>query len=90
MNVLFIYSLNEICSKETPLNSPRQMHFGISYMSSFLIKNGHRTKLLVLSRILGKKNESIIDEHLRQFEPKLICFTTVASEYSFMRSYKKV
>lgn len=61
-----------------------RVQFGISYISSFLRKHGHRTELAVLSRLWGQRNETIIDQQIDAFNPRLICFTAVATEYGFM------
>jgi len=84
MKVLFIYSLTVIESETKPLNGPGQMQLGISYISSLLKAHGHKTRLVVLSRVSGRKNRKIIDECLRKFCPKLICFTAVSTEYPFI------
>jgi len=89
MNILFIYSLNVVGSSNKPLESPEQIQFGISYISSFLKKYGHQTKLIVLSRISPKNNRNILDECLKKFSPKLICFTAVSTEYPFIASIAK-
>ena len=89
MNILFIYSLNIIESTSKPLQTPDQMQFGISYISSFLKEHGHQTKLIVLSRVSGRKNRNIIDEYLKRFYPKLICFTAVSTEYQFIANIAK-
>ena len=77
MNILFIYSLQDTQSLTKPLQSPGQMQFGISYISSFLKMHGHHTKLLVLSRMFSKKKENLINKYIKELNPKLICFTTV-------------
>lgn len=89
MNVLFIYSLDDILSPAKPLQNPGQMQFGISYISSFLKAHGHDTKLIVLSRMLGKKNTRMVDEYIRRASPKLICFTAVSTEYRFIANIAK-
>lgn len=89
MNVLFIYSLYNIASPKKPLCTPEAIQFGISYISSFLKQHGHDTKLIILSRISGKKNKEIIEGYLKKFQPKLICFTAVSSEYDFILSLAK-
>jgi len=81
LKVLFIYSRQDSQSLAKPLQSPEQIQFGISYISSFLKKHGHHTKLLVLTRET-KKNK--IDECLSEFSPELICFTAVYTEYGFV------
>ncbi len=90
MNVLFVYSLQEIESPEKPLRSPELLQFGISYISAVLRQGGHRTKLVVLSRISGeKRNRKIIDRCINDFQPGLICFTAVSSEYQFIAGIAK-
>jgi radical SAM superfamily enzyme YgiQ (UPF0313 family) len=85
MNVLFVYSVDDILSPSKPLRSPDQMQFGISYISSLLKKHGHRSNLVVLSRMLGKANEKIIDNYIASFAPQLICFTAVYTEYRLIQ-----
>lgn len=89
MNILFIYSVDEIHSFATPLPGPGWIHFGISYISSFLKKHTHHTGLVVLGRLLRKKNYDIIDKFLDKFHPGLICFTAVSSEYRFICNIAK-
>jgi radical SAM superfamily enzyme YgiQ (UPF0313 family) len=57
------------------------MQFGISYISSVLKSNGHKTKLVILTRETKKK---FVDDTIRKFKPDLICFTTIATEYEFI------
>lgn len=83
MNVLFVYSLHYYRLKRKQVVAD-SIQLGISYISSFLKKNGHKTELIVLSRFLKGENNKIIDSCLHEFEPKLICFTSVASEYPFI------
>jgi radical SAM superfamily enzyme YgiQ (UPF0313 family) len=71
-------------STSKPLKTPELMQFGVSYISSYLKKHGHNTKLIVLSRISGKKNEKIIDEYINAFKPNVIAFTAVSTEYDFI------
>ncbi len=85
MNILFIYSLQDIQSLWKPLRTPEQIQFGISYISAILKKHGHRTKLAVLSSPYGKKNYPVIDKVIASFKPRLVCFTAVSSEYEFIR-----
>lgn len=89
MNVLFLYSVDEICSFNKPLSEPGQIQFGISYISASLKRRLHQTRLIVLSRILGKRNYSIIDRYFKKFYPTLICFTAVTSEYRFIADIAK-
>lgn len=84
MNILFIYSQYDIASLRKPLESPELMQFGISYISSFLKNRGHNTKLMVLSRISGKENETIINKYISNFKPHVIAFTSVSTEFGFI------
>ncbi|MFC1576149.1 B12-binding domain-containing radical SAM protein [Candidatus Omnitrophota bacterium] len=84
MNVLFVTSVDDIFLPSKPLRTPEQMQFGISYISSVLKKHNHYTRLLVLSRLLGGKNQKSADDCIKKFNPKLICFTTVSTEYEFI------
>lgn len=86
MNILFIYSLQDIQSLWKPLRTPEQIQFGISYISAILKKHGHQTKLVVLSSPYGKKNNLLIDKAIAKFKPKMVCFTAVSSEYEFIRN----
>ncbi len=80
MNVLFIYSEQDPYTPEKPLEWQERVQFGISYISSFIKKEGHRTRLLVLTR----QTEAWIDEFVEDFRPELICFTAVYSEFAFL------
>jgi radical SAM superfamily enzyme YgiQ (UPF0313 family) len=89
MNVLLIYSTDNIDPSGKFLNHPGRMFFGFSYISSVLKKNGFNVKLLVLSRILGKRNYSLINDCIGKFQPSLIAYTAVASEYPFITDIAK-
>lgn len=89
MKIVFIYSIDDIFSPQKPLRSHEQMQFGISYISSFLKTQSHQTKLIVLSRMLGKKNENLVNNCLKSFSPQLICLTAVSTEYPFIANIAK-
>ena len=89
MNILFIHSVAVAVSESKPLDTPEDMQFGISYISSYLREHGHHTKLIVLSRVSGGKNRIIVDEYLKRFHPKLICFHTISTEYQFIATLAK-
>lgn len=86
MRVLFIASKKNSFSAKKPLSGQKEMHFGISYISSFLKNNGHETKLLVLTK---KTGSAVIVNALKTFSPSLICFTFVFSEYKFISASAK-
>lgn len=84
MNILFVYSVDNMNTATKPLTTPEQMQFGISYISAFLKKHGHKTRLVILSRGIGRRNIERIDKCLDEFSPQLACFTAVSSEYRFI------
>lgn len=83
MNVLFVYTRETAQSPVKPLVDFEAIQFGISYISSLLKKNGHKTRLLVMTRASDFK---CIDESLAAFPAQLVCFTSVASEFTFVTS----
>ncbi len=89
MNTIFVSSVNSLVTKHKPLDTPLQMQFGISYISSLLKRHGHKTKLIILSELLGKINFNVIDKNIKEFSPRLICFTAVCSEYPFIAKLAK-
>ncbi len=80
MNVLFIHSEEDNYSQEKPIEGYERMQFGISYISSILKNAGHETRLVVPCR----DDESQVYEFIREFDPGLVCFTSVYTEYDFM------
>jgi radical SAM superfamily enzyme YgiQ (UPF0313 family) len=89
MNVVFVYSLDDIQSSKAPLRTQEQIQFGISYISSFLKKNGHNTKLIVLSKVFGGAYKAIIDKCVKEFAANIFCFTAINSEYNFILTVAK-
>jgi anaerobic magnesium-protoporphyrin IX monomethyl ester cyclase len=84
MNVLFVYSLEDGLLKNGLLDSQKRMQFGISYISSLLKKYGHYTDLIILSRLFGRNNIAVLNEYINKFDPKVICFSAVATEYDLI------
>ncbi len=80
MRVLFVYSEQDPYSEEKPLETWERMQFGISYISSFLKKEGHETDLVVLSR----ETRDLLEQEMRRFNPGLVCCTGVYSEFPFL------
>lgn len=89
MNILFVYSTETVAFPKALLTKQEYIQFGISYISSFLKKNGHNTKLAIQSLYFGRKNREIINRYIKAFRPKLICFTAVATQYSLMADLAK-
>lgn len=84
MKVLFVYSLDDIQSVQTPMRSWGSIQFGISYISSLLKTKGHETKLLVLGSTQWKDSISMVRATIKEFDPRLVCFTAVYSQYAFI------
>ena len=85
MKVMFIYSLDDVQSTLKPLRSWSSIQFGISYISSVLKANGHQTQLLVLgSNNKWKDNTTLLTSFVEEFDPNLVCFTAVFSQYPFI------
>src|SRR5450756_2193964 len=86
MKVLFVHSEEDNFSTEKPLEGLDRVQFGISYISSLLKREGHETRLVVPTR----ENDGIVDEHVRDFNPGLICFTSVftAVSYTHLRAHE--
>lgn len=86
MNVLFVYSLEDVQGIEKPLRSWTAVQFGISYLSAVLKAEGHQTRLVVLgSNTAWHLNQKLVSSCVREFSPQLLCFTAVATQYAFIR-----
>ena len=90
MKILFIYSIESAISIAKPLGSPLYIQFGISHLSSFLKQFNHDTKLMILSRSFGNKNYDIIRKKIENFNPEIIGFYSVASQYGFISKISKL
>jgi len=84
MKVLFIYSLDNIHPSGRPLRTWSSLQFGISYISSSLKADGHQTSLCILGSNYFKDSMKLLTRQIDQFNPGLICFTAVGSQYSFV------
>lgn len=89
MDVMFVYSLDNIQSTQKPLRSWAAIQFGISYISSVLKSHGHKTRLLVLGSNKLKESYKLLQSNIEDFDPDLICFTSVFSQYSFIEKIAK-
>lgn len=85
MKILFIYTVFNIASTDKPLRSPELIAYGISYISSYLKIHGHKTDLVVLGRLSGNKNKEIINEYMGRFDPDIVAFSPITSEFEFIR-----
>jgi len=80
MKVLFIHSEQDPFSPEKPLEIEERVQFGISYISALLKREGHEAALAVLCRETGDS----IDKYVEDFNPDLMCFTAVYTEFPFL------
>ncbi|MHB8895055.1 MAG: B12-binding domain-containing radical SAM protein [Candidatus Geothermincolia bacterium] len=80
MRVLFVHSEEDHYSTEKPLEGHERMQFGISYISSLLKREGHSTRLAVPTRATSR----VLEEHIADFDPDLVCFTCVYTEFAFI------
>lgn len=81
MKVLFIHSEQDPYAPNKPLETLERVQFGISYISSILKGEGHRTALLVVDPDTVEK----VDQKIREFDPGLICYTSVYTEYHIIK-----
>ncbi|MCK5522395.1 MAG: cobalamin-dependent protein [Thiomargarita sp.] len=83
MNILFVYTVSYALSPPAkPLVDWTEISFGISYIASVLEQAGHKIQLVVLRREQFKND---IDRVIQDFQPRLLCFTPVATEYPFVK-----
>ena len=83
MKIMFIYSSDDGFESSGLLRSWAKVQFGISYISAMLKSRGHNTSLIVLSSS-RPLNEGLIRRHMDEFEPDVVCFTAVFSQYDFI------
>ena len=86
MKIIFIYSFEVSLLALKPLSTWTEIQFGISYLSSGLKADGHQTQLVVLgSNDKWVDNITVLNKFMREFSPELICVTSVASQYPFIK-----
>ncbi|MBI4646517.1 MAG: B12-binding domain-containing radical SAM protein [Bacteroidia bacterium] len=69
-----------------PLKGEEEIYLGISYISAVLKKSGHNTQLAVLDRKYKNRNFKTITHKITFFQPDIICFTSVNSEFDFIEN----
>lgn len=89
MRLLFVYSTTKTITRSKPLRGQEDIYLGVSYISSALKQNGHQTQLVVLDRRYGRTNYKTIDSKFESFNPDIVCFTSVFSEFEFICSVSK-
>ncbi len=85
MKILFIYSLDDVQSEITPLRSWESIQLGLSYISSLLKANNYQTQLLVLGSSHVKSSLRLLNDAMANFNPDLVCFSTIQSQYPFIK-----
>ncbi len=81
VRVLFIHSEQDPYTADKPLETLERLQFGISYISAVLKEEGHETALLIVEPQTAGRAEWRIG----QFNPDLICFTSVFTEFNLIR-----
>ena len=85
MNILFVYTIQKSLLKERPLKGQEDIQMGIAQMSALLKKNNYSTDLLVLDKKNRRSNHKIIDKKFRTNTFDIVCFTSVYSEFSYIK-----
>ena len=80
MKVLFVHYEEDHFCREKPLTVFERVPFGISYISAVLKEEGHQTSVVVPTR----ESVEAVEEHIRDFDPGLVCFTGVYSAFGFL------
>lgn len=81
MRILFVHSEQDPYTSAKPLETLERVQFGISYISALLKNEGHETALLIVDPDTAGRAEWRIG----QFDPQLICFTSVFTEFHLIR-----
>jgi anaerobic magnesium-protoporphyrin IX monomethyl ester cyclase len=89
MKILFVYSVTKSINRRTPLRGQEDIYFGISYISSLLKQNNNFTQIVVLDKRYTGKNYLTVDSEIESFNPDIICFTSVFSEFEFINVIAK-
>lgn len=84
MHILFVYSQQNTVLLRKPLRGQEEISFGISYIASALESKGHKTELSVLNGKNARQNLKMLNETVQRFQPELICFTSVFSEFDYI------
>ena len=85
MKTLFVYSTQKTIVPEKPLLGQEGIYHGVSSVAGTLHGHGHECDLVVLDRTNGKKNLRLLNDKIRSFNPAIIAFTAVFSEFEFIR-----
>jgi radical SAM superfamily enzyme YgiQ (UPF0313 family) len=86
MRILFVYSIQKSVTQNKPILGQEGIYFGISSIAAVLKKHGHECRLAVLDRRYKQKNRTLLSEKIHSFNPQIIAFTAVFSEFDFICS----
>ena len=89
MKILFVYSVQKSITQKKPLLGQEGIYFGISMISSLLKQQGHSCELVVLDRRYKQKNIQLLSERIKTYNPQVLSFTAVYSEFDFIYSVAK-
>jgi len=84
MKILFVYSTQKTMVPQKPLLNQEAIYHGISSIAGVLKQHGHECRLTVLDRANGKRNFQMLSRQIRQFDPFMVAFTAVFSEFDFI------
>jgi len=85
MKTLFVYSTQKTIVPEKPILGQEGIYHGVSSVAGTLHSHGHECDLVVLDRANGKKNLWLLNDKIRSFNPSIVAFTAVFSEFEFIR-----
>ena len=86
MKILFVFSISNInfsSNYKKPLISLWYINSGISTISAVLKKHGYKTRLALLT---SKSPLNFLDEIIDDFKPDIIAFSSISSEFNFIRN----
>ncbi len=79
MNIACVYTVEEYNFVDTPLNVPTEIPFGIATIITALEQVGHNVKLFVVTP--DTPLIEYIDPYIKEYNPKLFCFSAVSTQY---------
>ena len=85
MKILFVYSIQKSIVPEKPLLGQEGIYHGLSTIAGKLYYHGHDCELVVLDSVNSKRSFRILKENISMFNPEIIAFTAVFSEFKFIR-----
>lgn len=87
MKVLFVYSVSESLSPpHKPIAEFIEISFSVAYLSAAVRRAGHEPSLVVLRHGGFKKQMA---RALEKEQPDMVCYTAVATEYTFVENIAK-